>query len=96
MNRTFRLFAVAAMFAGALAFWFRADAYPADSAGLVSKRDSISLNNNYTTWLKWPDRRIYVDIEGSDNRFTSSSLINTGAWYHVAVVFDGSPLRSPA
>jgi hypothetical protein len=73
-----------------LAYWFHVEAYPADSAGLVSKRDSASANNAYTTYLKATDKRIYVDIVGSDNRFASSTLIQTGVWYHVAVLFDGS------
>jgi hypothetical protein len=71
-----------------LAFWMRADVWPSDSGGLVSKRTGISDNNTYTTWLK-SDKRIYVDIVGNNNRFASST-VNTGAWYHVAVVFDGS------
>jgi hypothetical protein len=73
-----------------LAFWFNARAYPADSAGLVSKRDGPSAQNAYTTYLKAADKLLYVDIQGSDNRFASASQIQTGLWYHVAVVFDGS------
>ncbi len=73
-----------------LAYWFNANAYPADSAGLVCKRNNIADNNAYTTYLKTSDKRIYVDIDGSNNRFSSSTLINLGQWYHVAVTFDGS------
>src|ERR1051325_1077303 len=73
-----------------LAWWFRADAYPADSAGLVCKRINISSNNAYTTYLKAADQHIYVDIDSSNDRFASSALIQTGVWYHVALVFDGS------
>ncbi|MDB6124200.1 MAG: hypothetical protein JWQ71_3193 [Pedosphaera sp.] len=73
-----------------LTYWFRADAYPGDSGGLVSKRDTLSVNNAYTTYLKTSDKHIYVDIDGSNNRFSSSALISTGVWYHVALVFDGS------
>ena len=73
-----------------LAYWFRADAYAADSAGLVGKRDGPGVNNAYTTYLKTSDKRIYVDIDGSNNRFSSSAQFDLGAWYHVAVVFDGS------
>jgi hypothetical protein len=73
-----------------LTYWFRADAYPADSAGLVCKRVNISTDNAYTTYLKAADQHIYVDIDSSNNRFPSSALIQTGAWYHVALVFDGS------
>jgi hypothetical protein len=73
-----------------LAYWFRADAYPADSAGLVCKRINISTDNAYTTYLKAADQHIYVDIDTSNNRFASAALIQTGVWYHVALVFDGS------
>lgn len=73
-----------------LAWWFRADAYPGDSAGLVCKRINISTDNAYTTYLKAADQHIYVDIDSSNDRFASSALIQTGVWYHVALVFDGS------
>jgi hypothetical protein len=73
-----------------LAYWMRADAYPGDSAGLVCKRIAINTDNAYTTYLKAADQKIYVDIDGSNNRFSSSTLIQTGTWYHVALVFDGS------
>jgi hypothetical protein len=73
-----------------LAYWFRADAYPADSAGLVCKRDGISTQNAYTTYLKTADKHIYVDLDGANDRFSSMALINTGAWYHVTLLFDGS------
>ena len=73
-----------------LAWWFRADAYPGDSAGLVCKRINISTDNAYTTYLKAADRHIYVDIDSSNNRFASAALIQTSLWYHVALVFDGS------
>jgi hypothetical protein len=73
-----------------LAFWFRANAYPIDSAGLVSKRDGAALNNAYTTYLK-VDKHLYVDVEASsNNRFASATLIDTNAWYHVALAFDGA------
>lgn len=73
-----------------LAYWFNAHAYVVDSSGLVCKRNSASDNNAYTTYLKGPDKRIYVDIDGSNNRFSSATTIQTGRWYHVAVTFDGS------
>ena len=73
-----------------LAYWFRADAYPGDSAGLVSKRENINTENAFTTYLKAVDRHIYVDLDGANDRFASVSAISTGVWYHVSVVFDGS------
>jgi hypothetical protein len=73
-----------------LMYWFKANAYPADSAGLVCKRVNINTQNAYTTYLKAADKKIYVDIDSSNNRFSSTTLFQTGSWYHVAFVFDGS------
>jgi hypothetical protein len=73
-----------------LTYWFRANVYPGDSGGLVSKRDSATSQNAYTTYLKTPDRHIYVDLDNSNDRFASVATINTGVWYHVAVVFNGA------
>jgi hypothetical protein len=56
----------------------------------VCKRNNINTDNAYTTYLKTADQKIYVDIDGSNNRFSSSGTIQTGVWYHVALVFDGS------
>jgi hypothetical protein len=72
-----------------LAYWLRANAYTTGGAGLVSKRNGISDNNAFTTFLQ-VDRLINVDIDGSNNRFTSVTAIETGRWYHVAITFDGS------
>ncbi len=74
-----------------VALWFRANTYPAtgNGGGLVSKRNAIADNNAYTTWLHY-DHRIQVDIDGSNNRFASTTSFQTGQWYHVALTFDGS------
>ncbi|MEP6662479.1 MAG: LamG-like jellyroll fold domain-containing protein, partial [Verrucomicrobiota bacterium] len=72
-----------------LAYWFLAKTFPADSAGLVCKRNAASDNNAYTMYLK-NDQHIYVDIDTANNRFSSSSLYTTGRWYHVALTFDGT------
>ena len=73
-----------------LCFWFLASAYPGDSGGLVCKRNNISDNNAFTTYLKTSDHRIYVDIDGGNNRFSSATPISTNQWYHVALVYDGT------
>jgi hypothetical protein len=73
-----------------LTYWFYMRAYPADSAGLVSKRNAATSENAYTTWIKGPEKLLYVDVQSSNDRFASASLIQTGQWYHVALVFDGS------
>lgn len=72
-----------------LAFWFRASSYNSAGAGLVSKRNAISDNNAYTTYLL-TDRLIYVDVDGNGNRFSSATTFDTNRWYHLALTFNGS------
>lgn len=72
-----------------LAYWFRAYSYTSGGAGLISKRNAISDNNAYTTFLQ-TDHLIYVDIDGSNNRFASATAFATNCWYHVALTFDGA------
>lgn len=73
-----------------LAYWFQARGYAADSAGLVCKRNGAGDNNAYTTYLKTSDRRVYVDVDGSNNRFASATTVDTNKWYHLALTYDGS------
>ncbi len=70
-----------------LSYWFKVNTI--NGAGLVSKRTNITDNNAYTTFLQ-TDARLNVDIDTNNDRFTSNTAFATGAWYHVAVVFDGA------
>jgi hypothetical protein len=73
-----------------LSYWFRADVFPVSNAALVSKREGPTTANAYTTFLDGATRKILVDVNTADNRFFSSTVINTGVWYHVALVYNGS------
>ncbi len=70
-----------------LTCWFKVNTI--NGAGLVSKRTNITDNNAFTTFLQ-TDARLNVDIDTNNDRFTSNTAFTTGAWYHVAVVFDGT------
>jgi len=77
-----------------LSFWFKANAF--NAAGLVSKRVNFSDNNSFSTFLG-EDGKLNVDIDSNNDRFTSAAVFNRGAWYHIALVFDGSqPVASRA
>ncbi len=69
-----------------LSYWFKANSF--NGSGLVAKRISFDNNNSYSTFLTM-DGKLTVDINSNNNRFTSTTTFNPGAWYHVAVVFDG-------
>jgi Concanavalin A-like lectin/glucanases superfamily/PKD domain len=70
-----------------LSYWFKANTF--NSSGLVSKRLNFNDNNSYSTFLGI-DGKLNVDIDSNNNRFTSNSTFERGAWYHIALVFDGS------
>jgi PKD repeat protein len=71
-----------------LSYWFRANTL-GNNTGHVAKRVTFDNQNSYGTFLGL-DGKLTVDINSNNNRFTSTTTFNTGAWYHVAVVFDGS------
>ncbi len=78
-----------------LSYWFRAHSYNSAGAGLISKRTAPTDNNAFTTFLQGNTsdaayKRINVDIDGNNDRFTSNTQIQLNTWYHVALVFDGS------
>jgi hypothetical protein len=57
--------------------------------GIVSKRTGYGVNTEFAVFL-WTENRLFVDIMGETDRFSSNTQFSTGQWYHVAVVFDGS------
>jgi beta-glucanase (GH16 family)/regulation of enolase protein 1 (concanavalin A-like superfamily) len=70
-----------------LSWWFKANTF--NGSGLVAKRISFDNNNSYGTFLT-VDGKLNVDFNSNNNRFTSTTTFNPGAWYHVAMVFDGT------
>ncbi len=70
-----------------LTYWFKVNTI--NGAGLVSKRNSFTDNNAFTTFLQ-TDARLNVDLDTNNDRFASNTAFSTGIWYHVAVVFDGT------
>ena len=71
-----------------LSSWFRAETL-GNNTGLVAKRVGLNDNNSYGFFLGL-DGKLSVDVNSSNNRFTSNTTFNSGTWYHIALVFDGS------
>ncbi|BBG64910.1 MSHA biogenesis protein MshQ [Hydrogenimonas sp.] len=79
----------------------------ANARGVLSKRVSDDSGEAYGIFF-WngqqmvdddgdgdPDRaKLYIDIDGSNDRFSTDSYISKGVWTHFAVVYDGN--RTPA
>jgi MSHA biogenesis protein MshQ len=78
-----------------LSAWFKADTLTqtngTNARGLFSKRPSFSSNVSYGAFfLNGGSNRLYIDIDGTNNRFRSNTSFAVDTWYHVAIVFDGS------
>jgi hypothetical protein len=72
-----------------IALWFNASLIDGNPRGLISKRISSNDQQSYTLFL-WTGSKLYVDIEGSLNRFESVTVFQTNRWYHIVVTYDGS------
>lgn len=70
-----------------LTYWFKVNTI--NGAGHVSKRTNFNDNNAFSTFLQ-TDARLNVDIDSNNDRFASNTAFDTGIWYHIALVFDGS------
>lgn len=58
--------------------------------GVISKRvGSYNTNLAYSLFF-YTGNKLYVDIEGMGDRFSSNTVFSTNQWYHVAVTYDGS------
>lgn len=79
--------------------WFKADTFTqsngTNARGLFSKRPTFTNNVSYGAFfLNGGGNRLYVDINTTNNRFSSNTVFTADTWYHVAIVFDGSKAAS--
>jgi Concanavalin A-like lectin/glucanases superfamily len=63
------------------------------SPGIISKRQGYAENVSYTLFL-WTSNAAWVDLEAYRNN--SVTLFTNGAWYHLAVVYDGTQTAAGA
>jgi hypothetical protein len=59
-----------------------------DAPGIAAKRQAYLDSTAFAVFV-WTDNRLYVDVEGENDRFSSTATIPTNEWTHIAVVFDG-------
>ncbi|WP_210398210.1 LamG domain-containing protein [Motiliproteus sediminis] len=65
-----------------------------NARGLFAKRNSPSNLYAYGAFFLNGSDRLWVDIDGVNNRFSSNTSFSANNWYHVALVFDGSQVAS--
>ncbi|MCB0416401.1 MAG: LamG domain-containing protein [Bdellovibrionaceae bacterium] len=69
--------------------WFFPTVSDGQPDGLVSKRVTSGSQEAYSVFM-YTGSRIYVDIDTSNNRFSTTSTISANRWYHLVVTYDGS------
>ncbi|MBN1755351.1 T9SS type A sorting domain-containing protein [bacterium] len=74
-------------------FWINLDTLTGDPQAVLSKRDTIDVNEAYC-FAVWNGDRMFIDIESSDDRFWTNTVFNQDQWYHVAIVFDGNEIAA--
>lgn len=72
-----------------LTFWVKPMVLDGSAAGVISKRVSHADNNAYGVFFH-TGKKLFVDIDGMNDRFSSNRVFSAKQWYHVAVVFDGT------
>ncbi len=72
-----------------VAFWCRPTVLDGNPRGPISKRIDWTQENSWGIFF-WTGNRLYVDIEGNDDRFSTNATFSENTWVHIAVVFDGT------
>lgn len=72
-----------------IALWVNPSVLDGQARGLISKRISSTSGQSFSLFFH-TGNKLYIDIDGSNNRFASNTVFSTDTWYHIAVVYDGS------
>lgn len=72
-----------------ISVWVRPGNLTGDAQFIASKRASSSSQVAYSVFFYTGDK-LFVDIDGIGNRFSSNTIFTNNQWYHIAVVFDGT------
>ncbi len=76
------------------AAWVKINAFPADFALLIHKRNPSFHNNEAYDLQIWPNGIVRMVVaNGAQSRLDSMARISTGAWHHVAMVFREPEMR---
>jgi hypothetical protein len=69
-------------------FWVNPDNLDGRPRGIISKRSSWGWQQAYSVFF-WSGNRLYVDIDGTDNRFSYDGDFENDKWYYIVVTYDG-------
>jgi hypothetical protein len=59
-----------------------------DAVGVVSKRIDTGMMSAYNVYV-WTGNKVYVDLDGENDRFSGERVIANDAWTQITVVYNG-------
>jgi len=62
-----------------------------DANGIVSKRIDTGIDASYSVYI-WTGDKVWVDLDGENDRFPGTRTISNGAWSQITVVYDGTDI----
>lgn len=72
-----------------IAFWFKPTNLNGNPQGLIAKRLAEDDNQTFDVYLH-TNNKIYVDIDGSNDKFATNTEFENNKWYHIVLTFDGT------
>lgn len=56
---------------------------------IISKRVGVGNNQAFSIFF-WTDDKLYIDIDGNGDRFSTNKVFLPRKWYYITVVYDGT------
>lgn len=69
--------------------WFYPNLVDGSPRAIVSKRVAANNNASYSLFL-YTGGKLFIDIDGTGDRFSSNRVFTANQWYHVVLVYDGT------
>ena len=69
--------------------WFYPNLVDGNPRAIVSKRVVANNNASYSLFL-YTGGRLFIDIDGTGDRFSSNRIFTANQWYHVVLIYDGT------
>lgn len=69
--------------------WVYPTVLDGQARGIVSKRVNSGDQQSYSLFF-YTNNRLYIDIDGTNNRFSTNVSFNRNNWYYIVLVYDGT------
>jgi len=70
-------------------FWVYPTFLDGQARGVISKRVNVNNQQSYSIFF-FTNNRLYFDINGNTNRFSTNASFGKNTWYYVVLIYDGT------